>query len=74
MAISKSELSSFQDKLWLERYKRSITQSELASAIGISQGHLSYIESGQRDLTLRRYVQIKDYFDSHDEDWGVSNE
>lgn len=63
MAILKSDIVAMQQNLARERYLRGVTQQELADAIGITQGHLSYIESGKRDLTVQRYVQIRDYFD-----------
>lgn len=56
------EVQELQSRLVYERSKRKISQFELASAIGVTQGHLSYVEHGKRDLTLERYNYILDYF------------
>lgn len=60
-----TEIDTFRSRLPIERVMRGITQSELAHAIGVTQPHLSYIESGKRNLSVQRYVKIKEYFDEH---------
>lgn len=67
MAIDRKEIEQFQARLTVERCFRDISQTELAEAIGISQPHLSYIESGKRSLTAQRYHQINEYFGNHPE-------
>lgn len=55
-------ISRFQKDLRRWRVQRGISQTELANAIGVSQGHLSYVERGLRDLTQAKYEDILDYF------------
>lgn len=56
------KLHEFQRKLKEERECRGISQTELAREIGVTQPHLSYIESGRRELTKERYELIQEYF------------
>lgn len=62
MRVTRDQLLTFQKNLVKERLSRDITQIELADAIGITQGHLSYIEHGKRELTPERYNRIVEYF------------
>lgn len=66
MPYTKAQIEEFRQSLPTERYIRNISQQELADAIGVSQGHISYVEAGKRDLTVQRYVQIKEYFERCD--------
>ena len=45
------------------RIKKGISQSELAQSIGISQAHLSNIESGRSNITLENLFALRDVFD-----------
>lgn len=64
MAVpTKSEIKEFQKKLKQERSALSISQTQLAKNIGVTQAHLSYIESGHRSLTPERYRHILREFD-----------
>lgn len=55
-------IKKFQQRLKAERESRGISQTELARDIGVTQPHMSYIESGQRDLTQERYELILERF------------
>lgn len=55
-------IREFQRKLKAERTIRGISQTELAREIGVTQPHLSYIESGRRGLTPERYELILERF------------
>lgn len=58
----KLHIREFQRKLKAERTVRGISQMELAREIGVTQPHLSYIESGRRELTPKRYGLILERF------------
>lgn len=42
------------------RDKRSVSQKHLAKSVGITQGYLSLVESGQRDATVELIKKIAD--------------
>lgn len=52
----------FQKIIKAERERLGISQTELAKEIGVSQPHLSYIESGRRELTRNRFEKIIECF------------
>ena len=45
------------------RIQKGISQSELAQSIGISQAHMSNIESGRSNITLENLFALRDIFD-----------
>ena len=45
------------------RLKNNIYQTELAKSIGVSQTHMSNIESGRAGLTLENLVKMTNIFD-----------
>lgn len=66
MPYTREEVERFRQSLADERYDRCMSQKELAEAIGVSQSHISYVERGERALTVERYIQIKEYFERCD--------
>lgn len=45
------------------RIQRALQQRELAKQIGISQAHLSNIESGRSNLTMENLFKLQELFD-----------
>jgi transcriptional regulator with XRE-family HTH domain len=45
-------------RLYLERLRRGMTQTELARRTGIAQGNLSNIEKGKQDILVSTFLQI----------------
>jgi transcriptional regulator with XRE-family HTH domain len=45
-------------RLQLERFRRGISQTELARRSGIAQANLSHIENGKQDITVSTLLQI----------------
>lgn len=45
-------------KLYLERIRRGVSQTELSLRTGIAQGNLSNIENGKQDITVSTLLQI----------------
>jgi transcriptional regulator with XRE-family HTH domain len=45
-------------RLYLERLRRGITQTELARRAGIAQANLSNIEKGKQDILVSTFMQI----------------
>ena len=48
----KEYLKAFGEFVQAERLKQGLFQAEVAEKLGISQSHLSYIESGEREISL----------------------
>ncbi len=44
------------------RKENKLTQSELASILGISQANLSKIEAGERELKVSQWLKLCEYF------------
>ncbi len=69
------ELRRICFKIKVLRQERRIQQTELAQAVGISQTHLSNIETGKSAVTLENLLKIrsaldckmKDFFNESDE-------
>jgi len=45
-------------KLYLERIRRAVSQTELSRRTGIAQANLSNIENGKQDITVSTLLQI----------------
>lgn len=45
-----------------EREKRHLSQADLAIKLGVTQPHINYLESGQRNASDRLKIQISEFF------------
>ena len=50
-------------KLKDARLDKNLTQSELASELGVSIGYISQVESGDKCFNLKRFEEIAEFFD-----------
>ena len=56
--VSKEELCAIGHKIKLTRVQKQITHTDLAAALGISNAHLSNIETGKTIVTLENLYKI----------------
>ncbi len=54
---------SFKDRLKSLRLKRGVSQSELASEIGITLKQIQRYEHGTSEATMSKLIALADYFD-----------
>ena len=57
--VDRNELCRVGYRIKLVRLRKSITQTELAEAIGISKAHISNIENGKTIVTMENLFLIK---------------
>lgn len=65
--VAKKEIRRFSEAgLMLRgcRYKKTITQIELAKAVGVSQHHISEIENGKRPVEKEIAQRLAKFFDT----------
>lgn len=61
-------------KLKEQREKKHISQNELASAVGVTQRHIAFIESGDRKPSMELAFKIARKLECSIEDIFLSNE